>query len=38
MIYRMNKILTPDQRAKLDAKVKAMRERDDRRRRGPSSR
>ena len=31
MLYRMNKLLTQDQRAKLDAKVKAMRERDGRR-------
>ena len=31
MLYRMNKQLTQDQRAKLDAKVKAMRERDGRR-------
>jgi Spy/CpxP family protein refolding chaperone len=31
MLYRMNKLLTQDQRAKLDARVKAMRERDGRR-------
>ena len=31
MLYRMNKQLTQDQRAKLDAKFKAMRERDGRR-------
>jgi Spy/CpxP family protein refolding chaperone len=31
MLYRMNKVLTQEQRAKLDAKVKAMRERDGRR-------
>ena len=31
MLYRMNKLLTQDQRAKLDAKAKAMRERDGRR-------
>jgi Spy/CpxP family protein refolding chaperone len=31
MLYRMNKQLTQDQRAKLDAKVKAWRERDGRR-------
>ena len=31
MLYRMNKLLTQEQRAKLDAKVKAMRERDGRR-------
>ena len=35
MLYRMNKLLTQDQRAKLDAKVKAMRERDGRRGGGP---
>ena len=29
MLYRMNKLLTQEQRAKLDAKVKAMRERRD---------
>jgi len=37
MLYRMNKLLTQEQRAKLDAKVKAMRERDGRRG-GPGSR
>ena len=37
MLYRMNKLLTQDQRAKLDAKVRAMRERDGRRG-GPGSR
>jgi Spy/CpxP family protein refolding chaperone len=31
MLYRMNKLLTQEQRAKLDAKVKAIRERDGRR-------
>ena len=31
LLYRMNKLLTQDQRAKLDAKAKAMRERDGRR-------
>ena len=31
LLYRMNKVLTPDQRAKLDAKMRAMRERDGRR-------
>ena len=31
MLYRMNKWLTQEQRAKLDARVKAMRERDGRR-------
>jgi len=31
MLYRMNKQLTQEQRAKLDAKVRAMRERDGRR-------
>ena len=35
VLYRMNKILTPDQRNKLDAKVRAMRERDGRRGGGP---
>jgi Spy/CpxP family protein refolding chaperone len=35
LLYRMNKLLTQDQRAKLDAKVKAMRERDGRRGGGP---
>jgi Spy/CpxP family protein refolding chaperone len=41
MLYRMNKLLTPDQRAKLDAKARAMREqrdRDGRRGGGSSSR
>jgi Spy/CpxP family protein refolding chaperone len=39
MLYRMNKVLTQEQRAKLDAKVKAMREqRDGGRRGGPPSR
>lgn len=37
LLYRMHKLLTQDQRAKLDAKVKAMRERDGRRG-GPGSR
>jgi Spy/CpxP family protein refolding chaperone len=37
MLYRMNKLLMQDQRAKLDARVKAMRERDGRRG-GPGSR
>jgi Spy/CpxP family protein refolding chaperone len=31
LLYRMNRVLTPEQRAKVDAKVKAMRERDGRR-------
>ena len=31
VLYRMNKLLTQEQRAKLDAKAKAMRERDGRR-------
>ena len=35
MLYRMNRVLTQEQRAKLDAKVKAMRERDGRRSGGP---
>ena len=35
LLYRMNRILTQDQRLKLDAKVKAMRERDRGRRGGP---
>jgi Spy/CpxP family protein refolding chaperone len=35
MLYRMNKLLTQEQRARLDAKVKAMRERDGRRGGGP---
>ena len=38
VLYRMNKLLTPDQRAKLDAKVKAMHERDGRRGGGPRPR
>lgn len=38
-LYRMNRLLTQEQRAKLDAKVKAMREQRDRGRRGgPGSR
>jgi Spy/CpxP family protein refolding chaperone len=37
-LYRMNKLLNQDQRAKLDAKVKAMRERDRGRRGGSGSR
>lgn len=35
MLYRMNRLLTQEQRMKLDAKVKAMRERDGRRGGGP---
>jgi len=35
LLYRMNKHLTPEQRAKLDAKMRAMRERDGRRGGGP---
>jgi Spy/CpxP family protein refolding chaperone len=35
MLYRINRLLNQDQRAKLDAKVKAMRERDRGRRGGP---
>lgn len=35
VLYRMNKLLNQDQRAKLDAKVRAMRERDGRRGGGP---
>ena len=35
VLYRMNKLLTQEQRAKLDAKVRAMRERDGRRGGGP---
>jgi Spy/CpxP family protein refolding chaperone len=35
MLYRMSRLLTQDQRLKLDAKVKAMRERDRGRRGGP---
>ena len=31
MLYRINKVLTQEQRARLDARVKAMRERDGRR-------
>ena len=36
MLYRMNRILRPEQRLKLDAKVKAMREQREPPRRGPS--
>lgn len=36
MLYRMNKVLTQEQRAKLDAKVKAMRDQRDGGRRNPS--
>jgi Spy/CpxP family protein refolding chaperone len=35
LLYRMNRLLTQDQRAKVDAKAKAMRERDGRRGGGP---
>lgn len=35
MLYRINRILTQEQRVKLDAKAKAMRERDGRRGGGP---
>jgi Spy/CpxP family protein refolding chaperone len=35
LLYRINKILTQDQRIKVDAKAKAMRERDGRRGGGP---
>ena len=38
MLYRMNRLLTQEQRAKLDARVKAMRERDGRRGGGPGPR
>ena len=38
MLYRMNKVLTPEQRVKLDAKAKAMREQRERRGGGSSSR
>jgi Spy/CpxP family protein refolding chaperone len=37
LLYRMHKLLTQEQRAKLDARVKAMRERDGRRGGGPES-
>jgi len=37
MLYRMNKVLTPEQRVKLDAKAKAMREQRERRGGGGSS-
>jgi hypothetical protein len=36
MLYRMNRLLTPDQRVKLDAKVKAMHARDGGRRESSS--
>jgi Spy/CpxP family protein refolding chaperone len=38
MLYRMNKLLTPEQRMKLDAKAKAAREQRERRGSGGSSR
>jgi Spy/CpxP family protein refolding chaperone len=37
MLYRMNRVLSPEQRQKLDAKAKAMREQRDGRRGGGSS-